>query len=70
MDGPSKKPERRPQIGDEVEYAPGKRAVLTDVREGHPILRGAGGLEWPASDPDGLTTTRTQAQRRLDGDDL
>lgn len=60
--------DRRPEVGDQVEYAPGCRAVLTDIRKGVLILRGPGGLEWPAADPDGLKVTRTRMQRRTDGD--
>ncbi|MFC9654116.1 MULTISPECIES: hypothetical protein [unclassified Streptomyces] len=60
--------EPHPQVGDEVEYTPGLRATLTDVLDGVPILRGPGGLEWPAADPEGLRVTRTRKQRSADGD--
>ncbi|WP_246201497.1 hypothetical protein [Streptomyces alboniger] len=51
-------------MGDEVEYAPDCRAIVTDVRRGVLILRGPGGLEWPAADPDGLRITRLRKDRR------
>lgn len=57
-----------PQVGDEVEYAPRCRAVLTDLRDGVAILRGPGGLEWEAADPDGLCVTRTRAERITAGE--
>ncbi|MGV9878432.1 hypothetical protein [Streptomyces sp. NPDC003006] len=55
-------------MGDEVEYARGCRAVVTDVRQGVLILRGPGGLEWPAADPDGLRITKPREERRTVGD--
>ncbi|UFQ15986.1 MULTISPECIES: hypothetical protein [Streptomyces] len=59
---------RKPRVGDEVEYAPGCRAVVTGVREGVPVLRGPGGLQWPAADPEGLRGTKLREERRADGD--
>lgn len=50
-------------VGDEVEYAPHCRAVLSDLRHGLPILQGPGGLVWEAADPDGLRVIRTRAER-------
>lgn len=54
---------RRPSVGDEVEYEPGRRAILTDIRSGVYVLR-RGPAEWPAPDPDALTVTRTRAELR------
>lgn len=48
---------RKPEVGDEVEYTPGCRAIVTDISQGLLILRGPGGLEWPAADPEGLRIT-------------
>lgn len=59
--------EVKARVGDEVEYAPRCRAVLADIHEGVPILRGPGGLEWAAADPDGLRVTRTRAERNPGG---
>ncbi|MEU9120179.1 hypothetical protein AB0C96_10005 [Streptomyces sp. NPDC048506] len=59
---------RRPQVGDEVEYAVGRRAIVTDIRNGTPYLRRAGRREWPAEDPDALRVRRTRTQRIADGD--
>ncbi|REK89533.1 hypothetical protein DY245_15165 [Streptomyces inhibens] len=57
-----------PRVGDEVEYAPGRLAVVTDIRKGVPYLRRAGHPEWPAQNPNGLTVSRTRVQRIADGD--
>ncbi|MER5259841.1 hypothetical protein [Streptomyces sp. NPDC002855] len=62
------KPEPRPQAGDEVEYAPHCRAVLTDLRHEVPILYGPGGLERVAADPEGLRVIRTRAERIAAGE--
>ncbi|MGW9431729.1 hypothetical protein ACWHA1_27800 [Streptomyces decoyicus] len=59
---------RRPEVGDEVEYAPGRRAVVTDIRRGDYYLRSFGNREWPVRDPDGLTVTRTRAERAAAGE--
>lgn len=59
---------QRPQVGDEVEYALGRRAIVTDIRNGVPYLRVAGRREWPAEDPDSLRVTRTRSQRITEGD--
>ncbi|RXS85335.1 hypothetical protein EST92_08335 [Streptomyces sp. TM32] len=61
-------PSHRPQVGDEVEYTTGRRAIVTDIRKGIPYLRTAGRREWPAEDPDSLTVMRTRSQRISDGD--
>ncbi|GGN44906.1 hypothetical protein GCM10012285_28020 [Streptomyces kronopolitis] len=53
----------RPEVGDEVEYAAGCRAVVTDIRSGTYFLRGAGSREWSVPDPEALTVTRTRAER-------
>ncbi|MER0480066.1 hypothetical protein ABR737_17255 [Streptomyces sp. Edi2] len=60
--------QKLPQVGDEVEYAPGRLAVVTDIRKGVPYLRRSGIGEWPVRDPAGLTVKRTRAQRIADGD--
>ncbi|MFI5524881.1 hypothetical protein [Streptomyces platensis] len=52
-----------PQVGDEVEYAPGQLAVVTDIRRGVPYLRRSGIREWPVPDPTALTVKRTRAER-------
>ncbi|MFF8785468.1 hypothetical protein [Streptomyces sp. NPDC015125] len=52
-----------PEVGDEVEYAPGRLAVVTDVRKGTPYLRSPGITEWPVQDPTALTVKRTRAER-------
>lgn len=59
---------RRPQVGDEVEYATGRRAIVTDIRNGIPYLRVLGRRTWPAQDPDSLKVMRTRTQRIADGD--
>ncbi|MFI9354480.1 hypothetical protein ACWGQL_04715 [Streptomyces lydicus] len=60
--------DRRPQVGDEVEYGPGRRAIVTDIRKGVLYLRVGGREEWPAPDPGALQVSRTRAQRSADGD--
>ncbi|WP_371524974.1 hypothetical protein OG302_01610 [Streptomyces sp. NBC_01283] len=55
-------------MGDEAEYAPHCRAVLADFHEGVPILRGPGGLEGAAADPDRLRVSRTRAARSTAGE--
>ncbi|MFE2226175.1 hypothetical protein [Streptomyces kronopolitis] len=62
-------PRRLPEVGDEVEYAPGRLAVLTDIRKGVPYLRSPGIKEWPVQDPTTLTVKRTRAER-LAADDF
>ncbi len=59
---------QRPQVGDEVEYAAGRRAIVTDIRNGIPYLRAVGRREWPAEEPNSLSVTRTRVQRIADGD--
>lgn len=54
---------RLPGVGDEVEYSPGCRAIVTDVSHGIPILRAAARFEWPADNPDQLVVTRTRQER-------
>ncbi|MFG2861127.1 hypothetical protein [Streptomyces sioyaensis] len=56
-------PRQSPEVGDEVEYAPGRLAVLTDIRKGIPYLRIPGNKEWPVQDPTTLTVKRTRAER-------
>lgn len=53
----------RPTVGDEVEYAPDRRAVVTDIRGDVYYLRCPGRSEWPAEDPDALTVTQPRAER-------
>ncbi|REK88781.1 hypothetical protein DY245_19080 [Streptomyces inhibens] len=60
--------DRVPEVGDEVEYVPGFRAVVTDIRKGVPYLRRPGCTEWPAEDSGALKVTRTRAERIADGD--
>ncbi|MCF3178197.1 hypothetical protein IPZ61_33455 [Streptomyces sioyaensis] len=59
---------QRPEVGDEVEYAPGRLAVVTDIRKGVIYLRGPGSREWPAEDPGALTVARTRTERIAAGD--
>ncbi|MGW7572614.1 hypothetical protein [Streptomyces sp. NPDC054765] len=59
---------QRPEVGDEVEYAPGRRAMVTDIRRGVLYLRRPGSREWPAEDPVSLTVARTREQRIAAGD--
>ncbi|WP_326615632.1 hypothetical protein OG863_00120 [Streptomyces decoyicus] len=55
-------------VGDEVEYATDRRAVVTDIRAGIYYLRCPGRAEWPVEDPDTLTVTRSRAERiKADG---
>ncbi|MFF4602716.1 hypothetical protein ACFY12_08185 [Streptomyces sp. NPDC001339] len=61
-------PSQGPQVGDEVQYAPDRQAVVTDIRNGIPYLRAAGRRSWPAEDPDTLRVMRTRSQRIADGD--
>lgn len=56
-------PGQRPEVGDEVEYAPGRLAVVTDIRKGVIYLRGPGSREWPVEEPAALTVSRTRAER-------
>lgn len=56
-------PGQRPEVGDEVEYGPGRRAVVTDIRKGVIYLRGGGSREWPVEEPAALTVSRTRAER-------
>ncbi|GFE16774.1 hypothetical protein Sgleb_48210 [Streptomyces glebosus] len=62
-------PRKLPEVGDEVEYAPGQLAVLTDIRNGIPYLRSPGIKEWPVQDPTTLTVKRTRSER-LAADDF
>ncbi|ANZ18555.1 hypothetical protein SNOUR_26495 [Streptomyces noursei ATCC 11455] len=57
------------EVGDEVEYAPGRLAVVTDIRQGIPYLRRPGMAEWPVADPTALTVSRSRAER-LAADDF
>ncbi|MFI0908589.1 hypothetical protein ACH4TE_34500 [Streptomyces sioyaensis] len=59
---------QRPRVGDEVEYAPGRRAVVTDIRKGVLFLRRPGRREWPVAEPEALSVSRTRTQRLADGD--
>ncbi|AZS74852.1 hypothetical protein DDE74_31460 [Streptomyces lydicus] len=59
---------QRPQVGDEVEYALGRRAIVTDIRNGVLYLRVAGRREWPAENSDSLSVIRTRSQRIADDD--
>lgn len=59
---------RQPEVGDEVEYAPGQRAVVTDIRRGVYYLRSPGNREWPVPESDELTVQRTRAERIAAGD--
>lgn len=52
-----------PEVGDEVEYAPGRLAIVTDIRKGTPYLRWPGIKEWPVQDPTSLKVRRTRAER-------
>ncbi|MFI1305560.1 hypothetical protein [Streptomyces sioyaensis] len=56
-------PRKLPEVGDEVEYGPGRLAVVTDIRKGVPYLRNPGVKEWPVPDPSTLTVKRTRAER-------
>ncbi|MGW8557119.1 hypothetical protein [Streptomyces tubercidicus] len=62
--------QKLPQVGDEVEYAPGRLAVVTDIRKGVPYLRKSGIREWPVQDPTALTVKRTRAERIAVDDDF
>lgn len=57
-----------PGVGDEVEYAPGRLAVVTDIRKGVFYLRRPGIKEWPVNDPDSLVVRRTRVERIAAGD--
>ncbi|WP_407286682.1 hypothetical protein [Streptomyces sp. BP-8] len=57
-----------PKVGDEVEYAPGRLAIVTDIREGRPYLRRSAVSEWPAPDSDALPVKRTREERIAAGD--
>ncbi|QIK08382.1 hypothetical protein G7Z12_22500 [Streptomyces sp. ID38640] len=56
-----------PKVGDEVEYAPGRLAIVTDIRKGVLYLRGWGSREW-AAEPEALTVARTREERIAAGD--
>ncbi|AZS72251.1 hypothetical protein DDE74_15940 [Streptomyces lydicus] len=57
-----------PKVGDEVEYAPGRLAVVTDIRKGVLYLRGWGSREWAVAEPEALTVARTREERIAAGD--
>ncbi|PBC82532.1 MULTISPECIES: hypothetical protein [unclassified Streptomyces] len=57
-----------PEVGDEVEYAQGRLAVVTDIRKGVPYLRSPGHKEWPVQDPMTLRVKRTRDERRAADD--
>lgn len=57
-----------PEVGDEVEYAPGLHAVVTDIRKGDYYLRSYGRREWPVENPEELAVKRTRAERIAAGD--
>ncbi|MGI5257936.1 hypothetical protein [Streptomyces angustmyceticus] len=61
-------PRKLPEVGDEVEYAPGRLAIVTDIRKGVPYLRNPGIKEWPVRDPATLAVRRTRAERIAAGD--
>lgn len=52
-----------PGVGDEVEYAPGSRAIVTDIRADAVILRTPAQSEWPADNPERLVVTEARADR-------
>ncbi|MFF2808540.1 hypothetical protein ACFVT2_15480 [Streptomyces sp. NPDC058000] len=52
-----------PEVGDEVEYAQGRLAIVTDIRKGIPYLRKPGIQEWPVQDLTTLTVRRTRDER-------
>lgn len=54
---------KRPGVGDEVEYKPGCRAIVTDLSRGVPVLRAPARSEWLADNPDQLVVTRTRQER-------
>jgi hypothetical protein len=54
---------RLPLVGDEVEYAPGRAAVVTDIRKGVLYLRVPGSREWPVREPRTLTVIRSRVER-------
>ncbi|MGX1855056.1 hypothetical protein [Streptomyces sp. NPDC055299] len=58
----------QPEVGDEVEYAPGRHAVVTDIRRGDYYLRTYGRREWPVENPEELRVKRTRAERIAAGD--
>lgn len=58
-----------PHVGDEVEYAPGKRAILSDIeRSAYRLRRPGGSATWTVPSTTALTVVRTLAQRRAAGD--
>ncbi|MFI0717100.1 hypothetical protein ACH4SK_42410 [Streptomyces inhibens] len=59
---------QRPQVGDEVEYGDGHRALVTDIRKGHVWLRTNGRQEWEAPAEVTLTVVRTRIERIAEGD--
>ncbi|MFG3117611.1 MULTISPECIES: hypothetical protein [unclassified Streptomyces] len=63
-------PRKLPGVGDEVEYAPERLAVVTDIRKGVFYLRRPGVKEWPVKDPASLTVRRTRVERIAAGDFL
>ncbi|MFE5737296.1 MULTISPECIES: hypothetical protein [Streptomyces] len=54
-----------PGVGDVVEYAPGRTAIVTDVRAGVPWLRNRYSFtgEWPADAPAEIRVVRRRAER-------
>ncbi|MFE7318484.1 hypothetical protein ACFU7T_36105 [Streptomyces sp. NPDC057555] len=56
----------KPAVGDEVEYAPDRVAIVTDIRNDVVILRRPGYPEWPAPAPEQLRVKRRRVQRIAD----
>ncbi|GAB7033334.1 hypothetical protein JCM4914_47950 [Streptomyces platensis subsp. malvinus] len=59
---------RRPQVGDEVVYGGGRRALVTDIRKGRVWLRAHGRREWEVPAGVTLTVVRTRIERIAEGD--
>ncbi len=55
-------------VGDVVEYAPGRTAIVTDICAGVPWLRDHGFREWPADDAVEIRVVRRRAARTSEGD--
>ncbi|MFI7101052.1 hypothetical protein ACIBK8_16970 [Streptomyces sp. NPDC050161] len=64
---PEHSPPTNPGVGDEVEYAPGLLAIVTDIRRGVPYLR-SGPRQWPVDDTSALRVRRSRERRISEGD--
>ncbi|WEH41115.1 hypothetical protein [Streptomyces sp. AM 2-1-1] len=65
---------RRAEVGDIVEDAEGRQAIVTDIRRGATWVlrprRGPATVQWDTSDPDSLRVVKSRASRLAEEHDL